>query len=112
MADNDWLQNLKVGDTVLVPDGRDNETPALISRATATQIVAGGCKYRRCDGRKRGSDSYVRIREATIERLRELEEAGRRRELIFKVMDFAARRSNLDAVSTAVLEAFAAAIPS
>jgi len=69
--DNEWLQNLKVGDAVIIKPVFGDSVIGLVSRLTKTQIAVGRDKYRKTNGFLVGGDAYYRhhIKEATKERL-------------------------------------------
>lgn len=56
MANNDWLKDLKAGDTVIVSPGASYNPDYLdkVIKTTATQIHCGNCKFRKSDGRQMG----------------------------------------------------------
>jgi len=71
--DNNWLQNLKPGDSVIVSPGA-TYTPdyvAMVTRTTATQIHIGNVKFRRTNGREVGGDRWhsADLREPTPDAL-------------------------------------------
>ena len=68
MQNDDWLKDIKAGDTVINSPsiGRNNEYTATVTHATKTRIHIGGTKYRR-DGREIGGSVWHRtyLHEAT-----------------------------------------------
>lgn len=82
-ADNEWLQNLKAGDTVVLTDG-ESEVVRQVNKVTRTQVVlAGERRMRRSDGRNMGGSVWDScwIEPATTERvctIRERKEHQRR----------------------------------
>ena len=65
----EWLENLKVGDKVIVDNW--GQSIGTVERVTATLVIVGSCRYRKRDGYQLGGSSYSRglIREPTPERL-------------------------------------------
>lgn len=67
----DWLNKLKVGDTVIVSAGWQGDRLGKVERVTATQIVVGGSRYRKVNGNIVGAQGYSRegLYEATPHRV-------------------------------------------
>lgn len=57
MSEQEWLNSLKPGDEVLV-GGRWDDRIDKVGRVTATQIVVGGTKYRKSNGRRVGATGF------------------------------------------------------
>lgn len=59
-----WLEGLKEGDPVVVYGGFGMDTPFLykVEKASKTQIIVKGSKYRRADGRAVHGDRWQRQR--------------------------------------------------
>ena len=68
---SDWLNNLEVGDKVVVLSGWGSESVGAVGRLTETLIfTAAGTAFRRKDGRSRGSSFRSSwLKEPTQERL-------------------------------------------
>lgn len=66
-----WLDNLSVGDSVVIYNGWYGASIKAVSKVTATQIVVGNTRYRRKDGYVVGGGTWSRhsLREATPERV-------------------------------------------
>ena len=62
MSNNEWLQNIKVGDTVIVRPsiGRHNERVDTVTHATPTQVHVRYGKYRRSNGQQMASGIWDR----------------------------------------------------
>lgn len=87
MTNNNWLQNLKAGDTVMRQSTSIGSvaTPVKIDRVTATQIIIGSTRFRRSDGHRMGEGNswYSHwISEATPEAIEKANAELRRRKLI------------------------------
>jgi hypothetical protein len=74
---SEWTDALKAGDRVIVASGYYGESLATVDRVTATQVVVGNSKYRKCNGYLVGGDSWSRHRidEATPERVAKIRRA-------------------------------------
>lgn len=106
MSTNDWLQQLKAGDTVAI-SGRLSPTPTLgmVDRATATQIVlAGNARFVRKDGREHGVDDWAR--RVLLEPTQDVVRAATHARLVAKL-----RRVQWDALPLETLESVATLLP-
>lgn len=84
MDNNDWLKNLKAGDTVIVSPGASYNPDYLseVTKTTATQIHCGNWKFRKQDGRQMGGNAFYTAwleepTPAAIEAIRLREEISR-----------------------------------
>lgn len=68
---NDWLKELKPGDTVIISRGYYSTNVREVEKITVTQIVVGGTRYNRNTGRQCGTQGYntAYIRQATPEKI-------------------------------------------
>lgn len=106
----DWLNDLKVGDAVVVSVGHSGEAIRSIERTTATQFIVDGERYRRNDGRQVGETGFHiprLLRRPTAEdRI-----ACRRRLAVKRLVRFADTIQRNNDVPLETLEAMAALIP-
>jgi hypothetical protein len=83
MGTNDWLAQLKEGDTVLAI-GRSSESVRRVQRLTATLIVLdNGDRFNRKYGSSTGTDAWtsVHLAEATPEHIERIRTEGKRQRL-------------------------------
>lgn len=82
----DWLNDLKVGDTVLVCK-RYGTTPTKVDRITATQIILGELRFKKSTGKLITSDQWstIHIQQATPERTQALADEAKRAKLLAEV---------------------------
>lgn len=87
---NDWLQQLKPGDTVIVDSGPYLSHIAVVSRVTPTQIVIGDSRYNKKRGELVGASSWNRcyLREPLPERVEQVT----RKKLISQLLRLDERR--------------------
>jgi hypothetical protein len=110
MTNTDWLQNLKVGDEVMLQQsgcGKQKHRVAVVDRVTETQIVIGNERFNRHNGHRKGdgnrySYSYAFIVHAYPEKLAEVREANRRESLVASIQE---KSRYADKLPTATLEA-------
>jgi hypothetical protein len=89
---NEWLQNLKAGDSVIVKQSGSyrSESVKKVDRVTATQVAIGTTKYRRDNGREVGGSNRWGARwlyEATPEQVQRIRDESRRDNLAYKLRD-------------------------
>lgn len=99
---NDWLKNLKVGDTVIA-SGRNFNRICTIDRLTKTQIVVGNLKYRISDGGLVGAGNwnYGSLHEPTEEFINNIKNTQKRNILINNIKNidwYSYDNDKLDAV--------------
>lgn len=80
------LEDVKVGDTLLIPGHYSERTEQLVSvfRTTPTQVVTrGGVKYRKSDGRSIGTDDWstVYAKKATLQDIERVKDRERKQQL-------------------------------
>lgn len=74
--DNDWLQNVKVGDEVASSGNFGTPSILKVTRITKTHIVTGQQRWRKSDGLLVGAHSYYRrIQPLTAEIREKIERA-------------------------------------
>jgi len=90
---NDWLEDIKVGDWVIVQGGgpmsRGKDTARTVKRLTKTQIVLNGTdtKFKKRNGSSVGSSTYYHsyLRESTPETLKKVKREQMHRNLVYKL---------------------------
>jgi hypothetical protein len=108
---NEWIQNLKAGDHVIVSNGGYGyvRTTGQVERVTNTLVVlSNGERYRRRDGRRAGSSSWsgAYLREATPEAMQEMLDAQERVKIVHALRD-----ANWNAMTLVESRACAASLP-
>jgi hypothetical protein len=58
ILDNDWLASVKVGDVVFTDSRWGGLRRMRVTKMTATQIVCGGERFKRTNGRRIGDSGY------------------------------------------------------
>ena len=107
MNSNEWLQELKAGDTVIVKGSHGRREVRTVQRVTPTQIVVGLTKYHKKDGREVGGDYFTQyLKQATAESVAEIRAVAKRNNLrnILRNLD----RATTDALTDSQLERIAA----
>lgn len=87
-AKNEWLSQLKAGDSVIVVSGswRDLRDVCVVERVTPTQIKLLGRTYRKRDGYEANDYRYASVlQQATPEACAEIADAKRRRVLMRRI---------------------------
>lgn len=95
-----WIDELKVGDLVFVY-GYCDKTLVKVERLTKTLVIVNNIRFRKLDGRERGSDGFYhcrRIEEATPESISKYKKSIKRAACINKI-----KRFNLEEASDACI---------
>ena len=100
---SEWLDNLKIGDSVIVHNSHFGSKVAVIERFTKTLIITKNSKFRRSDGCAPGNGwCRNRLQELTTERVNHI----RKNNLVDCL-----KRWNWDALSLETLEAIREMLP-